>query len=310
MPRELDRIASLEWLRLIASVGVIWFHTSGAVGRQFGYAGLPILIMLSVSLTAGKTHGDSPHAFVAKRARRLIVPWVFWSIIYLGFQLSRVLLNRATGLFPDGLATILVGPSIHLWYLPFAFAASLVAYVLGKKFTMGSVHIRSLILGGLGVAALGACSYALAPGRLIAVPVAQWAFGLPAVLLGLAIGPLALHGSDKGGGRRWLLIGLGSVVTVFCVALEWFGLTALAVPYAIGVALVVFCLLLQGKAGPSAIAASSLTYGIYVLHPLVSGILAFAGLKTSIWWCSVVVVVLTSALVTALLRRTPLRVFL
>jgi peptidoglycan/LPS O-acetylase OafA/YrhL len=310
MPRELDRIASLEWLRVIASVGVIWFHTAGAAGRQLGYAGLPILIMLSVSLTAGRTHGDSPHAFVAKRARRLIVPWVFWSIVYLGFQLSRVFLKRANGLFPDGLATILVGPSIHLWYLPFAFAASLVAYALGKKFTMGSVHIRSLILGGLGVAALGACSFALAPGRLIAVPFAQWAFGLPAVLLGLAIGPLALHGSDEGGGRRWLLMGLGSVVTVFCVALEWFGLTALAVPYAIGVALVVSCLLLQGKAGPWAALAGSLTYGIYILHPLIGGLLTFTGLKTSVWWSSVAMVLVISTGVTALLRRTPLRVFL
>jgi len=306
--KSTDRLGSVEWVRVTAAFGLVWFHTSAAVWREIGYAGLPIFLMLSIGLTAGKMHEEPCRAFLARRARRLLIPWFFWSAVYLCYQLGRQYLKGTGDLHLYGVATVLVGSSLHLWYLPFAFLADIPAYAVGRRPDGRGVARRSLLVGGAGVAAMGVCSYAMSVRGLLGIPFAQWVFAIPAVLLGLAVGPLAHEGAERW--PRGMLIGLGVAVLIVCAVLHAAGLKALTVPYAISVPLVIGAFLLRARAGAWAIAAGSLTYGIYILHPLIGGVLTFAGLKDSPWLLRVVVVFLVSAGVTAVLKMTPVRRFL
>ena len=78
-------------------------------------------------MLGGPTAARHPFgAYSIARARRLLMPWLVWSVVYGGVKLAEALVEGQ----PLGSAfapwMLLTGPAIHLWFLPFAFAASLV----------------------------------------------------------------------------------------------------------------------------------------------------------------------------------------
>jgi surface polysaccharide O-acyltransferase-like enzyme len=152
----------LDYARLIAACGIVWFHVE-APGYRAAYAALPFfLVLLTLPSRAGP----------AQRARRLLVPFAIWSAIY---ALFLVFLAMKSGQDPfrwwrpEMIAT---GPSTHLWFLPFAFMVGLAAPVL-----------RGTAAGALPL--LAACLLAVA-GETDAPPWHQWGFGLIPAVTGFA----------------------------------------------------------------------------------------------------------------------------
>ncbi len=138
-------------LRVIATIGVILIHVSSEyvpasgtisaytfwIGNLFDSASrvsVPIFVMLSGALLLPKDYGIS--TFLKKRLVRLVIPFLFWSLIYIG--------NTIYGEFDAGhkmsfyqiARTVFVnlrdGSSIHLWYVYMIIGVYLFIPVIGK----------------------------------------------------------------------------------------------------------------------------------------------------------------------------------
>lgn len=153
----------VDYSRLFAAFGIVWFH-SGAPGHQASYISLPFFAVL-ISLSGG--------ADLITRARRLLLPFLTWSVIY-GLVEAMFALRYGRPLLgwwrPDMIVT---GTVIHLWFLPFAFMFALI-----------SILIRSKVLALIMPIAV---AFAIAAvGTLDISPFAQYAFGIIPSLIGLA----------------------------------------------------------------------------------------------------------------------------
>jgi len=138
-------------LRVIATIGVIFIHVSSEyvptagtisaytfwIGNLFDSASrvsVPIFVMLSGALLLPKDYGIG--VFLKKRLVRLVVPFLFWSLIYIG--------NTIYGEFDAGhkmslyeiARTVFVnlrdGSSIHLWYVYMIIGVYLFIPIIGK----------------------------------------------------------------------------------------------------------------------------------------------------------------------------------
>ncbi|OHB66936.1 MAG: hypothetical protein A2Y77_18340 [Planctomycetes bacterium RBG_13_62_9] len=81
------RIASIDRLRILAAIGIVWFHTKGAPGRQIAYAGLPIFLLIWFSLVASRDPLPCVRDFLRRAWDRLLAPWLFWSVVYAACKL-------------------------------------------------------------------------------------------------------------------------------------------------------------------------------------------------------------------------------
>jgi peptidoglycan/LPS O-acetylase OafA/YrhL len=131
----LQRVAGIDLLRIIAAVGIIWFHTDGAPYAQIGYAGLPAFLLIYFSLVTKQSQAHATREFLRRRWARLLKPWLFWSIVY---GTCRVIKAAYTGDFSSlehmlFVGTLFIGTSIHLWYLPYAFLSGLLIYLLNRR---------------------------------------------------------------------------------------------------------------------------------------------------------------------------------
>src|SRR5689334_12933810 len=81
---------TIELLRLIASLGVIWFHMESVPFKLVGFAGLVFFLMTAAIFQAGGAQREKWIPYLRKRAFRLLIPWVAWFAIY-------AVLNIATG---------------------------------------------------------------------------------------------------------------------------------------------------------------------------------------------------------------------
>jgi len=303
-----ERIASIDLLRIVAATGIVWFHTEGIPHRQIGYAGLPIFLLIFYSLITRHAPTRTMWDFVKIRADRLLKPWLFWSIVYGVCRLAEAVrtmdFSELSGTTIWG--TFLCGTSIHLWYLPFAFLSGCVIYQAHRWVSKVSAETVVVFATAIGVLGLVACEITEIGNDSI-VPLPQWRFALAAVPLGLAIGQCLTISRRQT--QRLLLAVVGTAVVATCALLYSRGFTDLAVPYALAVVLV--CLAHSWRIPSTALVAAvaPLTLGIYLLHPLV-----IYGLKLFVapdrhWVAFVGLTVCLSGLTTWVLTLTPLRRF-
>jgi peptidoglycan/LPS O-acetylase OafA/YrhL len=153
----------VDYCRLLAAFGILWFHTE-TTGYRIGYVAVPFfLVLLSLPSRSG----------LADRARRLLWPFLVWSVIY---ALARIApaLHSGDDLFGWWKPSmIFTGTSTHLWFLPFAFLCAAVAPVL-----KGSNWVLAAPVLAAGFLAL--------VGEPETPPLYQWSFGLIPALVGFA----------------------------------------------------------------------------------------------------------------------------
>jgi hypothetical protein len=152
----------LDYCRLIAAFGIVWFHTE-APGFRIAYAALPFfLVLLAMPSRAG----------LGERARQLLVPFAVWSVIYALLLMLTAVKNDLDIFGWWRPQMIVMGTSIHLWFLPFAFLVALAAPFLRGKHAVVLPFLAACLL-----AALGETSVA---------PWYQWGFGLIPAVAGFA----------------------------------------------------------------------------------------------------------------------------
>jgi surface polysaccharide O-acyltransferase-like enzyme len=190
-----------------------------------------------------------------------------------------------------------------LWYLPYAFVVtSAIAVLAPRQRTEAKAFETAGWLGSIVATILAASGLMRLVGRI--VPLAQWTFVFPAVIIGLATARLC--GEQRARAISMLLI-CGSVILACSVASLW-GMTELGVPFATGAVLLTGAYASPYKAGEAAIYLSELSFGIYLVHPLcVAAIVRVIGLRDGLELG--LFAVATSVAIAVVLRRSPLRRF-
>lgn len=260
----LERNGSVVILRTVASFGIIWFHAH-APGSSIAYGGLPAFMMISVAFAITTSRRGSSWELIASRFRRMMVPWVFWSVVYGAAKLIQLnLVHRALGAEFDWWM-VATGTSLHLWYLPLGFVV-VAGIGLARRTGRFPVGIR-LYAAGCVVALMGivVCSRYLA-GPDAVVPFAQWAFIFPAIGIGAALAAVPPQGPKRlrqVGGVAMVVVVASAVATVMGYGEQ------LVVPYLCGTGATLLAWYWPVKASPLMIEAGELSFSVYLVHPLV-----------------------------------------
>ncbi len=138
-------------LRVLATISVILLHVSGQILIQYGKVSdfvwwtgniydsavrfcVPIFVMLTGALLLPKTYELGE--FLKKRFLRIILPFLFWSFIYILFTYYEKLSpNHAMSTFETirwGLDLLKSGSSPHLWYIYMIIGIYLITPVISK----------------------------------------------------------------------------------------------------------------------------------------------------------------------------------
>jgi hypothetical protein len=107
------RFGCIEPLRVVAILGVIWFHIDGLPHRRVAFSGLIVFVLLTTVLGCFAAQNSGFFVFLGKRAQRLLVPWGVWFGVY--FALNLIIGRPGLPSSPDPVSAILAGPWIGLW---------------------------------------------------------------------------------------------------------------------------------------------------------------------------------------------------
>lgn len=261
------RNASFDYARLIAVIGIVWFHVQ-APYADIGYSGLSLFLILLVFLAIPQishmrhTRHRAPAVlrYAAARGRRLIIPWLGASLLFGALKMADIWRGAAWG-SEFNTTMWLTGTALHLWFLPFAFVISLMLWPLARWIprVQRSVQLHLCMT----FMCLSLIALAFWQNTTLPAPVAQWAYALPAIFLGVS---LALTGA-----RVWRMAGVATLF--FCMALSanWtLGLLQLGI--AVGV--LITCSLIHTKPNAVSAFAAKASFGVYLIHPAVAAVLA------------------------------------
>lgn len=228
-----SRNGLIDYGRFVAALGIVWFH-SQAPGNRIAYVALPFFLVL-LSMPSSSS--------LSMRARRLLVPFVTWSLIFA--MLSTALsLKHGNPPFAWWDWTMLVsGTWIHLWFLPFAFLAAILSpWFQHPLASMGAALLAALLLATKGTPEM--------------VPFGQWSFGVIPVLVGIAF--------FSWGWRLAVITLLGSCLILFLGRPSNDNVTIL-----VGTGLALVCLSHRLPASPVSDWCARMSVWIYLAHPLV-----------------------------------------
>lgn len=228
--------ATLDYARLIAAFGIVLFHAKAPFGA-LGYAALPFFTMLLL-VHPPKAQGLGTYA--NNRATRLLLPWLIWSAIYGALKVADAVAGGQPIASEFAPWMIVTGPAIHLWFLPFAFVACVVAF----RFTPSLP-----VIAGLSLVAFWALD------RGLSAPFVQWVFVTPAALFGFAVGRY----------RASSVIMAGVLVVWFCSVSGW---NAGLMQFTIAGATLLMCMAVKMPETRLSRFCASTSMGVYLVHPI------------------------------------------
>jgi len=301
-----QRIANMARIRILAAFGIVWFHTEHSIGRDIGYAGLPVFLMVSCSLIAVYSYSYNINEFLTRRAKRLLAPWIFWSAVYVIFKFADSARKREVFWDQINLSMLVTGSSIHLWYLPYAFVAAILVYVLIrltlKKMSFLTILAASCIGAGFVFASSVIMSKYSTP-----TPLGQWLFALGAIPVGFAFG-CGCHLEHRSRQIFWF-VAIALAVLIACAALHILKFTHLVVPYSVAAVLLCAAHIWHGKLDGFSGLLDSMTYGIYLVHPLVMKAINVLYDLGPMPWVNIVLTFVLSAVLVYIIKMTFLRRF-
>lgn len=248
------RRVDIELLRVISTFLIVWYHCPSEA-PSVAYAGLVFFVVASAYFSVSSNEGALQSVF--DRVRRILTIWIVWYCIYL---LHLVLVGKFYLYVNDSFGLkALVGPSIHLWYLPFLACLILVA---GRISPLLRRPFAPIVLLLFYLALMLSAEWWRGASIDASAPLAQYAHALPAVLLGWIFFALRSYEAVRRGACLAFLF-LSS-------ALAW-GVEGVGLTYLIGMALatpLLFSLWRLERMAEMA-SVSKYTLGIYLVHPLV-----------------------------------------
>lgn len=143
-----ERNAGLDLLRLAAALVIVLFHAKAPGGGLMPAALGVFAALLGLLAMAGAGRGGFD-ALIRRRAGRLLRPFLLWAAFYLGLRLvdavaahEPVLPTLADWFPPAGT----MGP---LWFLPFAFLASLAVAALRRAWPATARPLVAVVLAAV-----------------------------------------------------------------------------------------------------------------------------------------------------------------
>lgn len=266
------RSGSIDILRFIGAIGIIWFHLD-LPGSDIGLAALPMFVALFVCFGMGRDR--------AGLTDRLLRPWLFWSAIFVVAKLGQAMVSGAPLADEFAWWMLFAGPSIHLWFLPFSY--------LFVRLMQRASRQTWLPLAVVLVPASLWMSNAL----ILPQPFAQWATVIPAGFMGLllhALGPRSLRSHNFG----WMSIALAA-------ALAWAGVEHVVMQYVWGMSAMLIALQVSLPQTALCKRAAETSFGLYLLHPLIIAGVAYVPLNSLVW--QTLIVVIASIMLTHMMRK-------
>ncbi len=147
-----ENLDFINSLRVLATFSVIFLHVAANILYQYGtisnldwWSGniydssvrfcVPIFLMISGSLIFSKNY-ESTGEFLKKRVLRILLPFCFWSIIYIAVGLSQKFIHGEYLSLIEVLKFVFVklrsGASFHLWYIYMVIGLYLFFPIIGK----------------------------------------------------------------------------------------------------------------------------------------------------------------------------------
>ncbi len=259
---EAEHYAALPAVRTLAMLSIVAYHVDlrPLLGVSFGINALQIVMC---ALVARSLRAPRPGAFAAKRVRRLLLPFVFWSAVYAGYEVLLALRHDQPIADRFDARMLVAGTSYHLWFLPWAFLASLLVLVLSSA-ARGRLREPAIGAAGVAGAALVYCGPALHVAFDVGRPFHLWIDSSAAIAFGFALGcALSLERERR---RAWIAVLVG------LACLPWFvgpGLVAasdLWARYAIALPVAALGFFLPFPRLRSLEAISELNLGVYAAH--------------------------------------------
>ncbi|MCX7284558.1 MAG: hypothetical protein NTX28_11035 [Novosphingobium sp.] len=172
-----ERQSSLELLRIASALGIVWFH-AGVTGSPVGYIGLTVFLILTPMFELG-ANADRIAPW-RQHAKRLLVPFLFWTAVYLAANAikGKPLIRLDHGPFLG----LLAGPSIHLWYLPFMAAALGLTNPLKARMKPPTI---ALLATAVLFPLLALHHYQHGAAEIAGAPLPQWFHALTPLVLGM-----------------------------------------------------------------------------------------------------------------------------
>lgn len=249
----------IDLARFVAAFGIVWDHAR-APFADIGYLALSLFLVMTSYLAVGSFLRSDQQAFWLSRARRIAVPWVFWCVIYR--VVYEVVFKQPFAVLSEP-GSLLIGPLIHLWFLPFVMLALVVIAPLCRIVT-GPREVW-LALAGLFVLSvpLGLLHAEVAPVAWFAdvgpvpQPLPQWFYALPLFLFG------ALLALAQRLGMTWAAVAMAAALS---------GVLTLLVPEFASMQMFLVAVVFLGVwrieiAGRWPTVLAGFAFGIYLLHP-------------------------------------------
>jgi len=243
----------IELLRVVSAFGIVWFHAE-AIGRVYSYGGLIVFLMLSTYFAGCRALSDSNHLLY--RAKRLLLPWFFWFIVYgiINFFIGKSIVPIDNGI----IAGVLSGPNIHLWFLPFIFVCLVTFDYVRMCFELENIGLASALLA---IVILLSTPLWRFESIQLGYPYAQYAHALAGVLLGIFF---SCYKSVSLNSLLLLSLLVAAIVSLYFDS-------GVGIPYLIGIS--VGCILLSHQSKMRYLKGvqiiSPLMFGVYLLHPLI-----------------------------------------
>lgn len=247
-----DYRSSVDLLRFLAAFGIVWAHMLAPLAT-LGHSALALFLVLTGFLTVQSLDRSGKGFSLLGRARRILTPWIAFCVFFKALEMAMA---------PDPWAVLgltdpwwlLIGPTIHLWFLPFLLLVSPLALLVARMVRdRRDVAIGSMIATVLSLELLTLHVYSDLP-----VPLPQWTFAIPPFLYGLLLA--------KAHRLRCVWMPLGFIALVSVVV---FAVTGEDWPLQYLLAALLFegfwRLRIGGRLLP---ALGQLAFGIYLIHPL------------------------------------------
>lgn len=288
--RAAERNGFLDSLRFVAALGIVLFHLK-LTGASIGLSALSFFAAV-LCYFASKYSGENGFEYQVNRLnQRIAWPWMIWSTIYLLAKLAEA---QVSGLpYSSQFEPFMwwTGPSLHLWWLPFAFTLSLLLTQLVAPIQLSTSKYAVLVLC-LWPVCMG-CGYFMAAGWFD-TPWVQWLSVLPASVLGVLLAAADRHA------QRLLLLAVAVIVTG--LSAHYFGFGSLPLQFLIGGLTALVAVSWNPGGNRLTVWLGSISLGIYLAHPLCFAIARHITNQHSTWVNFVLTVVLSIALADAYRR--------
>ena len=298
-------------MRVLAALAVVCTHTPEigiwkrvTSAMQFGVSFFTIAALILLARSIGRRPEQTFLAYTSARVRRIAVPLLLWSAIYVAFfwLMHRAFGTRVWGYYElrtRGALEImrgflLGGAAIHLWFLPFILATCVGAFGLLKlahqsRFARQGLVATMVILGALAVVALHWAAAKSPGGSLSAGPLAHFDRGtrlfleyslwtLPTLFWAIAIA--MVYPKNLSDRAAAIMAALGAILFIVSALAAWNGVQSPAIRAAKGVAVAMMALSHWSPRFVQVLARwGMLSFGVYLVHLLFVTLIRELGYK-------------------------------